>query len=85
MCSGQKLFIWMKKYIYQLVSLSSHKKKIGKFPRVRLAGRVRLGWPELSEKHCSLEQCFQPEQYFCLFFSPAEQTIYLAAEPGRLC
>ena len=35
-------------------------------PRVRLAGRIRLGWPALSEKHCSHEQCFQPKQGFPL-------------------
>ena len=59
-------------------------------PSVRLAGRLRLGWPAHSRKHCLSVQCFsdrtvffshnnQPEQYFDLFFSPAEQAPSLLA------
>jgi len=44
--------------------------------RVRLAGRVRLGWPALSVFLVGIEffpYTNQPEQYFILFFIPAEQ------------
>ena len=47
---------------------------------VRLAGWAEPSWPAHSQKHCSrpdrtvfFSHTNQPEQYFSLFFSPAEQ------------
>ena len=49
---------------------------------VRLVGWAEPDWPAHSQKHCSrpdrtvfFSHTNQPEQYFSLFFSPAEQAI----------